>query len=103
MGAIVLFTGQIAIVLHACKICLMCGPELKKREAIFCLVSSLPRADLELELAIERCLIAHFKSGEELINVALRMGKSANSRARQVLLHVKALYTMDGNFRRLTE
>jgi|GEM_PF-2917176 hypothetical protein len=95
------------IAVLACKICLMCGSELEKREAIFCLISSLPRADPELESVIERCLIAHFKSGEELINAALRVLQSVDGCTRPVLLHVKALSqwteaTMDGNFRRLT-
>ena len=61
------------IAVLACNICLICADEPEKREAIFRLISLLPSADFLLELAIEKCLAAHFNSAKELIAAAMRV------------------------------
>lgn len=79
------------IAVLACKISLMCAPELEKREAIFRLIDLLPSADFLLELAIEHCLAAYFNSAKELIAAAIRaVDPAPNDCTRRVLLNVIA-------------
>jgi len=79
------------IAVLACNICLICADEPEKREAIFRLISLLPSADFLLELAIEKCLAAHFNSAKELIATAMRVVDLApNDRTWRALHNVKA-------------
>jgi hypothetical protein len=79
----------VKIAMLACNICLICADEPEKREAIFRLISLLPSADFLLELAIEKCLAAHFNSAKELIATAMRVVDLApNDRTWRA--HVKA-------------